>query len=223
MAFRNLSSKRAVLRAIKECESLGRDRFLAKYGFGQARSYFLVYGGKHYDSKAIVGAAHRFQFGKPLTPYDFSGGKATVRPKLESLGYTVVANIVDDSSSALPEEVPDSLWEGAKHRIMVNIFERNAGARLACIEHHGAKCVICDFAFGDAYGEKFAGFIHVHHIKPLAKITKRYRVDPVKDLRPVCPSCHAVIHYGNKFRSIDTVKKLMRGARSCLQNNRLRS
>jgi len=34
----------------------------------------------------------------------------------------------------------------------------------------------------------------VHHLVPISKIGKKYRVDPIKDLRPVCPNCHAVIH-----------------------------
>ncbi len=212
MAFGDLTSKIAVSKAIEEFDSLGRDRFLEKYGFGRARAYFLVHRGRHYDSKAIVGAAHGFQFGRSLGPQDFSGGKATVRPKLESLGYTVVAHKVDDSSSALPEEVPEDLWEGTKRAVTVNAFERNAEAHLACIEHHGTSCVVCGFEFGAAYGEDFAGFIHVHHLTPLADIGQRYKVDPSKDLVPVCANCHAIIHYGSRTRSVSEVRKLVQKA-----------
>jgi hypothetical protein len=45
---------------------LGRDAFLAKYRFGKARNYFLDYAGTLYDSKAIVGAEHGYQYGTPL-------------------------------------------------------------------------------------------------------------------------------------------------------------
>jgi hypothetical protein len=48
----------AVLQAIGEFDDLGRDPFLQKYGFGRSRGYFLIHGGKSYDSKAIAGAAH---------------------------------------------------------------------------------------------------------------------------------------------------------------------
>ena len=89
MALGDLTSKASVAQAIVQYDSLGRDRFLKKYGFGRSRAYFLVYGGKHYDSKAIVGAAHGFQFGSPLRSQDFSGGKATVKPQLESLGRSL--------------------------------------------------------------------------------------------------------------------------------------
>jgi len=157
-----------------------------------------------------VGAAHGFQFGDPLGPQDFSGGKATVRPKLESLGYRVVTHQVDDSSSALAEEVPEDLWEGAKRSVAVNFFERNADARLACIEYHGTCCVVCGFDFGAVYGEEFSGFIHVHHLTPLSKVTARYKVDPIKHLVPVCANCHAIIHFGNRTRSVDAIRKLIR-------------
>ncbi len=33
------------------------------------------------------------------------------------------------------------------------------------------------------------GFIHVHHLKPLSEVGYEYRVDPIRDLRPVCPNC----------------------------------
>jgi hypothetical protein len=49
----------------------------------------------------------------------------------------------------------------------------------------------------------------VHHLRPLAGLKKEYRVNPVKDLRPVCPNCHAMLHLGNQLRSIDEVKQLL--------------
>ena len=55
---------------------------------------------------------------------------------------------------------------------------------------------VCGFSFGATYGEVAEGYIHVHHLVPLSEIGEGYEVDPVKDLRPVCPSCHAVIHLG---------------------------
>ncbi|GHI05289.1 hypothetical protein AQI88_23360 [Streptomyces cellostaticus] len=49
-----------VHKAIEEYDRLGRDAFLRHYGFGRARRYLLLHGGRHYDSKAIVGAAHGY-------------------------------------------------------------------------------------------------------------------------------------------------------------------
>ena len=58
MAFADLSSRDAVLRALREFDAIGRGPFLKKYGFREAREYFVLEHGNRYDSKAIVGAAH---------------------------------------------------------------------------------------------------------------------------------------------------------------------
>jgi hypothetical protein len=78
--------------AIEEFDRLGRTAFLQKYGFGEAKEYFLLRDGRRYDSKAIVGAAHGFDFPRQgaFHPQDFSGGEATVQRKLEQLGFEVV-------------------------------------------------------------------------------------------------------------------------------------
>jgi hypothetical protein len=93
MSFSAISSRSAVSAAIAEFDSLGRDAFLEKYGFGPAKSYFLVANGLEYDSKAIVGAAHGFQFPHlgPLSCTEFSGGMATVVPLLRRLGFEIRA------------------------------------------------------------------------------------------------------------------------------------
>jgi hypothetical protein len=87
----NLTSREAVLAAIEEFDRLGRAGFLDKYGFGKAREYFLSYAKKLYDSKAVCGAAYGFQYPRhgPLKASQFSGGYATVREKLEDLGFDV--------------------------------------------------------------------------------------------------------------------------------------
>jgi hypothetical protein len=49
-----------VISAIEEFDALGRERFLAEYGFGRALAYYLIHEGHEYDSKAIVGVAHGY-------------------------------------------------------------------------------------------------------------------------------------------------------------------
>ncbi|MGO8734431.1 MAG: hypothetical protein ACLQVM_16780 [Terriglobia bacterium] len=89
MAFGDIGSPEAVRRAIRECDQMGRDAFLEHYHFKRARAYYLRYGRRLYDSKAIVGVAHRFQFpAKGALRSDFNGGKP-VKRKLESLGFKV--------------------------------------------------------------------------------------------------------------------------------------
>jgi 5-methylcytosine-specific restriction enzyme A len=86
--------------------------------------------------------------------------------------------------------------EGARKQVRVNAYERNPAARDACIKHHGWRCTVCDLLFEDRYGAVGREFIHVHHLKPLALRNCVYALDPVNDLRPVCPNCHAMLHRG---------------------------
>ena len=69
--------------------------------------------------------------------------------------------------------------------------------------------VICDFDFKLTYGELGSGFIHVHHLISLASIGEEYVVDPLADLRPVCPNCHAMLHRKNPPFEIDEIRKLL--------------
>jgi len=62
------------------------------------------------------------------------------------------------------------------------------------LDKHGCACTICGFSFGKHFGKIGEGFIHVHHLIPLAKIGNEYQVDPIKDLIPVCPNCHTMLH-----------------------------
>lgn len=91
MGLGDLTDSAAVRAAVAEFDEIGRDAFLARYGFGQARGYFLRLNGKDYDSKAIAGVAHGKQFPGlgPLLPSEFTGGANTVVKKLESLGFEV--------------------------------------------------------------------------------------------------------------------------------------
>jgi 5-methylcytosine-specific restriction protein A len=63
-------------------------------------------------------------------------------------------------------------------------------------------CYVCGFDFGAAYGAEY-------HVRPLSEIRGKYVVDPVEDLRPVCPNCHAVVHHGGRLRSVEEVRQLL--------------
>ena len=113
-----------------------------------------------------------------------------------------------------PEEIDvnnyTDLFEGAKKQVYVNSYERNSSARERCIKHYGARCIICGFDFEEVFGKVGKDVIHVHHLKPLHEIGETYRVDPINDLRPVCPNCHVIIHKNNPPYSIDEVKAMIK-------------
>lgn len=109
----------------------------------------------------------------------------------------------------IPEEIDhaEAYFEGASTTVSVNSYERSAEARAACIAHHGYSCAACGFDFEQVYGDIGKNYIHVHHIVPLSSIGKTYKIDPVKDLVPVCPNCHAMIHTSKKPLSIKKIRK----------------
>lgn len=117
-------SRTEILKAMEECDRLGRDAFLKAYGFRRARSYLLVHDGRHYDSKAVVGAAHGFLPGeRPLPPNakGFSGGAEHAARLLGRLGFEVVVD-----GPAPGEPAPDELI----HRI-THLKVNRAGGRPA--------------------------------------------------------------------------------------------
>ena len=86
------------------------------------------------------------------------------------------------------------LTEGHADRVYVNRYERNSRARALCLARYGLRCTACDALMRELYGSAAGELIHVHHLRPLSEIPGEYTIDPERDLRPVCPNCHAVIH-----------------------------
>ncbi|HEX3590533.1 MAG TPA: hypothetical protein VHV74_12955 [Pseudonocardiaceae bacterium] len=78
-----------VLRAVEEYDRLGPDEFFATHGFAASRSYELVWEGRRYPHKAILGTAYEFATGQRLASGDFEGGKAGAVAVLGKLGFTI--------------------------------------------------------------------------------------------------------------------------------------
>lgn len=100
--------------------------------------------------------------------------------------------------------------EGATRQITVNAYERSPEARSICIKHYGLDCFVCGFNFEEVYGEIGIRYIHVHHLKPLSEIGENYQINPIKDLRPICPNCHAMIHSRKPAFSIEELKRAIK-------------
>ncbi len=109
------------------------------------------------------------------------------------------------------EEVETNIHfrEGATSQTVINSYERNPQARKKCLEYYGTSCFICEFDFGKTFGKIGEGFIHVHHLKPISEIREEYEINPVEDMRPVCPNCHAIIHRRDPVFSIEEMKALL--------------
>ncbi len=97
---------------------------------------------------------------------------------------------------------------GAVRQVLINAYERDPEARKKCIQYHGTSCAVCGLNFEERYGSIGRGFIHVHHRKPLAT-REIYQLDPIKDLVPVCPNCHSMLHSSDPPLSIEQLKALV--------------
>jgi 5-methylcytosine-specific restriction protein A len=120
----------------------------------------------------------------------------------------------NENDTIVSEELSDNeeLLEGLGVKITVNRYERNNVARRKCIEYMGSTCVICGFNFSDFYGDFAKDYIHVHHVVPLSRIKSEYLIDYKKDLVPVCPNCHAMIHFkkDSSYLTIDELRIIIK-------------
>ncbi|MCH9758068.1 MAG: HNH endonuclease [Proteobacteria bacterium] len=145
--------------------------------------------------------------------------KNTRTQKLKTHGFLrIIINnnyylnfLEDETSTTLAEEsgVSETSVEGAVRQITVNAYERDSKARKKCIDRYGYKCAVCDFDFQKTYGARGEKYIHVHHLVALSTIGQEYEVDPIKDLRPVCPNCHAMIHRRQPDLSIEELEQII--------------
>ena len=94
---------------------------------------------------------------------------------------------------------PQEFIEGGYRTIKVKGYERDPAARTACLLHYGSICFVCGVDIEMVYGSELgSSAIHVHHVKPMSIRRKSpYKINPIKDLIPVCPNCHNIIHKKN--------------------------
>lgn len=153
---------------------------------------------------------------KKIWPRRFSTPKQLTDLEAEKLLKALEQNSIEVKSviqNQVDVGVESEIVEGATVSVRMNVFERDSRARQLCIQSNGCYCHVCGIDFGKVYGSLGAGFIHVHHRKPLSEIRASYKVDPVKDLVPVCPNCHAMLHR-NKGRvlSVEELKNVLERA-----------
>ena len=126
-----------------------------------------------------------------LTVPGFAPGEASL---LEMALSSAIDRFEYRSADAAGPESGQTFPEGAVTRETVNKYERDPAARKKCLAKYGHQCTVCDLDFMDQYGDIGKSFIHVHHLKELSTVGAGYEVDPLEDLRPVCPNCHAMLH-----------------------------
>jgi 5-methylcytosine-specific restriction enzyme A len=130
--------------------------------------------------------------------------------RLGTYGQQVIA-LSKARQPLYPDELPPGInyLEGARKQVRVNSYERDPRARKACLAHHGCICAVCGLNFEQRYGVLGRGFIHVHHLRPLSLTDGEYKLDPVADLRPVCPNCHAMLHQQSPPLHVEELRQLI--------------
>lgn len=160
---------------------------------------------------------------RPVSPPEIRRITGYIPPKtLQRLGDHEIAERLFERCLAgtgpviadeIPYEATELLLEGTPRQMTAQVYERNRGARQKCIEHYGTRCVVCGHTLEEMYGMAGTGLIHVHHVRELSSIGEQHEVDPIKDLRPVCPNCHAIIHTRKPAYSIEEVRTFYREQR----------
>lgn len=156
-----------------------------------------------------------YEVDAPKWPWSFERPLANEEVTDEQLELQIEDEIqfqqsIEDSSIDIAEAlITKEYIEGASYYVQVTASERNPAARKKCIEHYGLSCAVCNFNFLKAYGEAAGTYIQVHHLTPLASKKEEYIVNPIKDLRPVCANCHAVIHLHQPPYTIEEVKTML--------------
>ena len=99
--------------------------------------------------------------------------------------------------------------EGKISQVTHNVYERNPVNRELCLSANGYSCKICGFNFEEKYGLLGHGFIHVHHIEMVADYGGERFINPITDLIPVCPNCHAMLHRKRPPLTPDELKAII--------------
>jgi len=154
---------------------------------------------------ALLSLSQHFDYYEDLT-------KRAIKNRREVYNkyYDLIKDYSDEIIYADEVESGIEYSEGKTKQVLINSYERNPIARKKCIEFYGVKCQVCEFNFEDKFGDLGKDFIHVHHIVDISMIGKEYSVDPIKDLIPVCPNCHSMLHKRKPAYAIEELKKIMK-------------
>lgn len=112
-----------------------------------------------------------------------------------------------------PENPEESVYEeGAKKTVYTTKYERDPRIRWAFLKGKHLKCEVCGFDFEEAYGELGAGYIEVHHKKPVSEGVRI--TDLNKDLVMLCSNCHTMIHRGKAHMiTVEELKRIIAEAK----------
>jgi 5-methylcytosine-specific restriction enzyme A len=128
---------------------------------------------------------------------------------LQRVGSDNVAQaIIQTDLAATFEE--EERFEGERKQRLTNYYERDPHLRAEAVAYHGTKCMVCDFDFEAVYGSHGAGYIEVHHLRPVSSLLFPTYVDYKTEMAVVCANCHRILHRDRgRLLSIDELRALI--------------
>lgn len=145
--------------------------------------------------------------------------ESKAQPSGKYVNLKEVAAVIQEVPTWLNDEAAFSrettAIEGSKVVSWAVTYERSKELRQLAVQVHGTICKGCGFSFEKVYGELGAGFIEVHHLKPLSEMGKT-TVDATKDLTVLCSNCHSIVHRQRK--SPLSIAELQKVIKESLEN-----
>lgn len=134
--------------------------------------------------------------------------------KLEGIKYYIeFIKEHDERSESIPVsyiDITEEYKEGSLLDCHGSKYERNRKARQECLNYFGYSCRVCGFDFEKTYGEIGRNFIEVHHSREISSHQGiEHKVNPQKDLIPVCSNCHSMLHRTKPALSIEALQSLI--------------
>lgn len=207
----------SIREAIIEFDQIGRDRFLAKYRIGRAKTKFIVSDGQRYDLKAIIAAAHSYirRGGSPLTANDFKSSDAKVASHIQSLGFEIEDLSKDEDGASISDREPqfddppdpatkrlslavlrDRAYQAADQSGNVRqstrtVYQRSQAVRDYVLRRASGQCECCKRP-APFDREDGTPYLETHHTRQLSD----RGLDHPRWVAGICPTCHRRIHHG---------------------------
>ena len=180
-------------------------------------AYYDGMGRFRYARMKVIGEAQSLYYSlEALQEHGLQGPLAgVVEVKDERLLHFIhgeeSADTITEQDSTYEVDYPAdaNLYEGAVVQVLANRYERNRKAREQCVATKGTRCAVCGMDFQDKYGDIGRDFIHVHHLVPISSIGKEYELNVERDLVPVCPNCHYMLHRKNPPYTVEELRDKM--------------
>lgn len=133
--------------------------------------------------------------------------------KLVTDAQAIRATILAADNTALSQHPLEPPYEGEEGGVVLAMHKRYERDRKLVREKLKAArakgplvCEVCSFDFEATYGELGAGYIEVHHLKPVHTLKPGAKVK-LSDLALLCANCHRMMHRSIAVLTLESLQK----------------